>query len=1486
MFSYSFRLGWSSTSQRAGATSIRPFSWSVTEKPKIGSKTTIVTPSISSIETFPPISANVSSSAPEGGKHASYKDALLSQPKSFQNSTIRTLKRSAGIVHSLSSIARELPVLIFPQAKRFTNRRPLKSYRPSIFSSKTINVPVASAKVSNPIVDICRDRRRRITGLKKRLSQKFIPSLDEVNDYIEKKAGNLIPIYREVSADLLTPVSAYLKLTQAKTGNSFLFESVAGGERIGRYSFMGSSPRKVIKTGPSEGYEGDPLPLVEKELSAYKFVSVPGGAVGYISYDCVKYFEPKTSRELRDPLGIPDSIFMLCDTIVIFDHLHHLIKVVSHLYADEVMSSNMIGSEYTRATTRIEEVVALLSDENTPLPVQGPITTLGADAVSNVGKAGYESFVHKLKVHIKQGDIIQAVPSQRIQRKTSLHPFNAYRQLRSLNPSPYMFYVDLIDFQLVGASPEMLVKVEDRTVFTHPIAGTRKRGKTPEEDEALARDLLGDLKERSEHVMLVDLGRNDVNRICIPSTVSVDSLMHIERYSHVMHIVSHVSGTLRPGKTIYDAFRSIFPAGTVSGAPKVRAMQLIGELENEKRGAYAGAVGYFSFSGNLDTCISIRTMLFKDDHVFFQAGGGIVYDSNPVDEYEETVNKLGSNVRAIEMAEKYYHTLQQENSHIQEQFSSAAMTTILIDNYDSFTWNVYQYLSDLGADVVVYRNDELTVEACLALNPRNVVISPGPGHPRDAGISIPVIRAFAGKVPILGVCLGQQSMFELYGGTVKYAGEIVHGKTSPIRHDGKGLFENVSQGIEVTRYHSLAGDPSTLPDCLEITSWTDSGVVMGVRHKEFVMEGVQFHPESIASEEGLKLFANFLQWDGGLWSSLKKREDLIKIPNGSAVGTRKRTHPSTPGDGIPIAKMSKLNSTSRVENERTKLSANGSASSQGSILKIIEKRRILDVAALRTVPGTRDQDLLRSLALGLAPPQIDFIERIRLGMKGGDVAVMAEIKRASPSKGLIDLNAVSAIQGIEYAKGGAAVISVLTEPTWFKGSLSDLTNVRNAIDKIPDRPAVLRKDFVVDPYMIYEARLAGADTVLLIVAILPKEKLHSLIAVARSLNMEPLVEVATAEEMATAIAVGSRVIGVNNRDLHTFNVDPNRTVGLASMVSGDTILVALSGITGRPDVERYIKAGASAVLVGESLMRSNDKSSFIRGLRGLPHQSQEIMSYGERTGSGTLVKICGITKPEDAVAAAKAGASFLGLIFAKSPRQVDVARAKEIVDAVRGTSVLSSTSVRVSYPTMSDSNKSATSESSTAITSAWYRGCESCLRWTVTNSTAPLFVGVFQNHRFEEINHIVEAVGLDLVQLHGDEDPSLYSPLIRVPVIKAYHIFDGDGTVDVQKRIGVGSNHLIAALLDTGVKSSGVNQGGTGQVFDWKLAETLVKDSRIPVWVAGGLEPGNVAKAIKTVRPWCVDVSSGVEKAKGVKDHAKILEFMRAVKSQDFDELS
>ncbi|KAL0090487.1 anthranilate synthase component I [Phycomyces blakesleeanus] len=488
------------------------------------------------------------------------------------------------------------------------------------------------------------------------------PTLEEVQAIIASGQGNTIPIYAELEADFLTPVSAYLKVAD-KCEYSFLLESVEGGENIGRYSFIGADPYKLIKVGPNEAVKGDPLLAIEKELEPIRYVKVPGlpgftgGAVGYIGFECFEYFEPSVKGELKDPLGIPDAVFMMCDTLVVFDRVRHIVNVVSH-YRSDATDPELVRREYIKASEEIECTLTLLNQEHIPPVPQGPVV-LGNTATSNVGKEGYMDFVSTLKHHIKEGDIFQTVPSQRLARPTSLHPFNVYRHLRSLNPSPYMFYVTLKDFTLVGASPEMLTKVQDRVAYTHPIAGTRKRGKSGEEDKALADDLLKDPKERAEHVMLVDLGRNDINRVCQPASVKVDKLMEIEYYSHVMHIVSNVSGVLREDKTPFDAFRAIFPAGTVSGAPKIKAVELIRKLEKEKRGIYAGSVGHFDYSGDLDTCIAIRTMVFKNDVAYLQAGGGIVCDSVEEDEYQETMNKMGSNLATIEQCEQKIYKIQQ-----------------------------------------------------------------------------------------------------------------------------------------------------------------------------------------------------------------------------------------------------------------------------------------------------------------------------------------------------------------------------------------------------------------------------------------------------------------------------------------------------------------------------------------------------------------------------------------------------------------------------------------------------------------------------------------------------------------------------------------------------------------------------------------------------------------------------------------------------------
>jgi len=361
---------------------------------------------------------------------------------------------------------------------------------------------------------------------------------------------------------------------------------------------------------------------------------------------------------MKDVLKVPESFFMLFDTVIAFDHFFQAVKIITYLKVPENLDD--LSTAYREAERTIKNMANILKSEGLPLPPQGPIKQ-GQEYTSNIGQDGYEQHVKTLKKHISKGDIIQAVPSQRFSRPTSLHPFNIYRHLRTVNPSPYLFYVDCDDFQIVGASPELLVKAEAGRIITHPIAGTVKRGKTAEEDEKLATVLRESLKDRAEHVMLVDLARNDVNRVCDPLTTRVDKLMVVQKFSHVQHLVSEVSGVLRPDKTRFDAFRSIFPAGTVSGAPKVRAMELIAELEREKRGVYAGAVGYFGYGtvkgdtveeGAMDTCIALRTMLVKDGVAYLQAGGGIVFDSDPFDEWEETMNKLMANMHCITSAEQ------------------------------------------------------------------------------------------------------------------------------------------------------------------------------------------------------------------------------------------------------------------------------------------------------------------------------------------------------------------------------------------------------------------------------------------------------------------------------------------------------------------------------------------------------------------------------------------------------------------------------------------------------------------------------------------------------------------------------------------------------------------------------------------------------------------------------------------------------------------
>ena len=475
----------------------------------------------------------------------------------------------------------------------------------------------------------------------------YYPTLDEVRRL--KQHGNLVPVYHEIMADLETPVSAYLKI--ARGNHAFLLESVEGGEHIARYSFIGTEPSLVLKAGDKGPV--DPLLLIEKEFSKFRLVPIAGlprfhgGMVGYLGYEVAGYFERLPSPD-HDPLGLPEFMLMLADTLLVFDHLTHKIKIVSHVHLDDD-----VDTAYRQATHKIDRLVQRL---RRPVPSEASpaIPSPRSPVSSNLSQAEFESRVSQAKDYIYAGDVIQVVLSLRLAKPTSASPFAIYRALRSLNPSPYMYYLHLGDFHIIGASPELLVRVEDGMVSNHPIAGTRPRGKSAAQDSALEEELRNDEKERAEHIMLVDLGRNDIGRVSQPGTVKVTQLMDVERYSHVMHLVSHVQGKLSPGLSQFDALRAGFPAGTVSGAPKIRAMEIIAELEPDKRGPYAGAVGYFDFSGNLDTAIAIRTIVITNGIAYIQAGAGIVADSIPEREYQECLSKAQALLTAIEQTEANY----------------------------------------------------------------------------------------------------------------------------------------------------------------------------------------------------------------------------------------------------------------------------------------------------------------------------------------------------------------------------------------------------------------------------------------------------------------------------------------------------------------------------------------------------------------------------------------------------------------------------------------------------------------------------------------------------------------------------------------------------------------------------------------------------------------------------------------------------------------
>ncbi len=490
-------------------------------------------------------------------------------------------------------------------------------------------------------------------------------------------AGTTVPVYRTLLGDHLTPVTAYERLA-TRGGYSFLLESVVGGERIARYSFLGSRPRRVIKAHGNKvtiedqsvsnasvvrSFDSkDPLKDLEELLRPIKGAVVPGlphflgGAVGYAGYDTVRYLEPeKLAKAPADSRHLPDLVFGIYDELVIFDHVQKTILVVSNAHVD----SGPYKQIYDRAVAEIDAIIALLQQ---PMPLRLGAIDLAAEVrpqyKSNFTKEGFEQAVLAAKEYIKAGDIFQVVLSQRLETHTRARPFDIYRALRVVNPSPFMFYLTAPECTLVGSSPEIMCRVQDGIITNRPLAGTRRRGATDAEDKALEEDLLSDPKERAEHIMLVDLGRNDVGRAAQAGTVQVSDCMTVERYSHVMHIVSNVTGKLSADKTPFDAMRVALPVGTVSGAPKIRAMQVIDELEPTKRGPYAGAVGYIDYNGNMDTCIALRTMVITKgaeegiSTVYVQAGAGLVADSVPASEYQETINKAAGLLKAVAIAER------------------------------------------------------------------------------------------------------------------------------------------------------------------------------------------------------------------------------------------------------------------------------------------------------------------------------------------------------------------------------------------------------------------------------------------------------------------------------------------------------------------------------------------------------------------------------------------------------------------------------------------------------------------------------------------------------------------------------------------------------------------------------------------------------------------------------------------------------------------
>lgn len=750
--------------------------------------------------------------------------------------------------------------------------------------------------------------------------------------------------------------------------------------------------------------------------------------------------------------------------------------------------------------------------------------------------------------------------------------------------------------------------------------------------------------------------------------------------------------------------------------------------------------------------------------------------------------------------------------------------------------------------------------------------------------------------------MGLQCIFAAYTGVVDFAGEILHGKTSKIEHDGKGLYAGLGEVVG-TRYHSLAANVSTLPPELVVTSKTASGVVMGIRHTRLAMEAVQYHPESVLSVGGREMLRNFLQWTGPTWAdNPQARIDQDAIQRAEQT----RDTNLAMGNGTTQSGTAVPNGVNGATSATSGASKTLSPSAVGTILQRIHLQRLEDIAAAKQLPGLSPTDLRLSLSMHLSPPLISFPRRLTARAHLGIVGIMAEMKRASPSKGDIALSAHAGAQALAYARAGADVISVLTEPKWFKGSLGDLALARKAIDGLPNRPAILRKDFIIDTYQIDEARLYGADTVLLIVAMLEDAHLKQLYDYSVSLGMEPLVEVNNAQEMERALAIGAKVVGVNNRNLHDFNVDMSTTSRLADAAkAGGVVLCALSGISKRGDVQGYEREGVGAVLVGEALMRSQDKRAFVNDLVGLPSAQDSVSAR-------PLVKVCGLNSVDAAITATLSGADMLGLIFAKgTKRTVSPTQAAEIIHVVRslrgGADALKSAASAV------ESTSSPSPSPSTAASQPqdWFDYTAATLR-SALSRRKPLVFGIFRDQSVREIVEVATSLHLDGVQIHGRTEEVEWAKLLPgVWVTKVFHVGtcpDGIAGQGSLRELGRRGYHHFTALDTAGAGGAGgAGDGGSGKLFDHALLPQLAQTEpvlsslrpavssddvtptalppphAVPIILAGGLTPENVLAAVQRaqaagVQVLAVDTSSGVE-TDGKKDAVKIQQFCTALQS-------